>query len=278
MHIINGQELSKQIKTSFLGEVMAKRPSLAVIIVGENSASKVYVRNKEKACNECNFKSSIYALKEETSELEVLKLIESLNENDDIDGILVQLPLPKHINEENIFSAIAPEKDVDCFNPINVGKFYLNKDRFTIPCTANGCIKLIKTVTEDLTGKNAVVIGRSNIVGKPTAQLLLEENCSVTILHSKSKDIDNLISLADIVVVAVGKPRFLKAKNIKDGSIIIDVGINRLEDGSLCGDVDFEEFKNKNCYITPVPKGVGPMTVACLLENTLKCAKRRKNV
>lgn len=273
MQLINGQELAKNIKIAIKEEVnkFDRQPCLVVVLVGNNPASQVYVKNKEKACNECGFKSILYKLSEQTTEKELIELIEKLNNDNTVDGILVQAPLPDHINFETIMSIISPYKDVDCFNPINVGKFFIGKNYFTVPCTANGCIKLIKTVETDLAGKKAVVIGRSNIVGKPVAQMLLNENCSVIITHSKTKNLEELTKQADIVIVAIGRPKFLKSNMIKDGAIIIDVGINRLEDSSICGDVDFEEFKDRDCYLTPVPKGVGPMTIACLLENTLKC-------
>ena len=273
MKIINGQELAKNIKTTIKEEVnkFDRQPCLVVVLVGDNPASQVYVKNKEKACNECGFKSVLYKLSEQTTEKELIELIEKLNNDNTVDGILVQAPLPDHINFETIMSTISQYKDVDCFSPINVGKFFIGKNYFTVPCTASGCIKLIKTVETDLAGKKAVVIGRSNIVGKPVAQMLLNENCSVIITHSKTKNLEELTKQADIVIVAIGRPKFLKSNMIKDGAIIIDVGINRLEDGSICGDVDFEEFKDRDCYLTPVPKGVGPMTIACLLENTLKC-------
>ena len=273
MKIINGQELSKSIRLDIRDKVdnFRRQPCLVVVLVGNNPASQVYVKNKEKACNECGFKSVLYKLNEKTTEKELIELIEKLNNDNTVDGILVQAPLPDHINFETIMSTISPYKDVDCFNPINVGKFFIGKNYFTVPCTASGCIKLIKTVETDLAGKKAVVIGRSNIVGKPVAQMLLNENCSVIITHSKTKSLEELTKQADIIIVAIGKPKFLKSNMVKDGTIIIDVGINRLEDGSICGDVDFEEFKDRDCYLTPVPKGVGPMTIACLLENTLKC-------
>ena len=273
MKLINGQELAKNIKIAIKEEVKKfdRQPCLVVILVGDNPASEVYVRNKDKACNECGFKSVLYKLNEKTTEKELIELIERLNNDNTVDGILVQAPLPDHINFETIMSIISPYKDVDCFNPINVGKFFISKDYFTVPCTASGCIKLIKTVETDLAGKKAVVIGRSNIVGKPVAQMLLNENCSVIITHSKTKNLEELTRQADIIIVAIGKPRFLKSNMVKNGTIIIDVGINRLDNGSICGDVDFEEFKDRDCYLTPVPRGVGPMTIACLLENTLKC-------
>lgn len=273
MQIINGQETAKKIKSSIAEDIknFQTKPCLAVIIVGENPASKIYVRNKEKACAECGFDSLKYELPENTNEGELLDLIEKLNNDEKITGILVQLPLPKHINEDKIILAISPDKDVDCFHPVNVGKLFSSKNNENLnvlPCTANGCLKLIKSVCNDLNGKRAVVIGRSNIVGKPVAQLLLNENCTTTIVHSKTVNLEEITKQADILVVAIGKAKFLKKNMVKDGVIVIDVGINRLEDGSICGDVDFEDVKEKCLFISPVPKGVGPMTVACLMENT----------
>ncbi len=276
MKIINGKELAKTIKTSIkdkISQITGREPCLAVVIVGNNPASKIYVKNKEKACVDCGFKSLKYELEESVSEDNLLTLIDKLNNDVNVDGILIQLPLPNHINEEKVLLAIDPNKDVDCFHPFNVGKLYTSKknsDNCVLPCTANGCLKLIKTVCEDLSGKNAVVIGRSNIVGKPVAQLLLNENCTTTITHSRTKNIENITKNTDILVVAIGKAKFLKSSMIKDDAIVIDVGINRLEDGTVCGDVDFEEIQkqDRNISITPVPGGVGPMTIACLMENT----------
>ncbi|MDR1499157.1 MAG: bifunctional methylenetetrahydrofolate dehydrogenase/methenyltetrahydrofolate cyclohydrolase [Rickettsiales bacterium] len=273
MQLINGQEVAKNIKLSIWKEVdkLETKPCLAVIIVGENSASRIYVKGKEKACTECGFRSLKYELEESTSEEYLLQLIAKLNDDREVSGILVQLPLPRHISEEKIILAIKPEKDVDCFNPFNVGMLYSSKSNSSLnvlPCTANGCLKLIKTVCNDLSGKSAIVIGRSNIVGKPMAQLLLNENCTITIAHSKTKNLTDITKTADIIVVAIGKAKFLKEDMVKDGAIVIDVGINRLEDGTICGDVDFENVSGKCSYITPVPKGVGPMTIACLMENT----------
>lgn len=282
MQIISGKGLSKNIKNNIKDKVLNfdKKPCLAVVIVGENPASKIYVRNKEKACIDCGFNSLKYELNENISEEELLKLINELNTNDEVDGILVQLPLPKHISEEKVILSINPNKDVDCFHPFNVGILYTSKkndDCNVLPCTANGCLKLIKSVCNDLSGKNAVVIGRSNIVGKPVAQLLLNENCTTTIIHSKTKNLESITKNADIIIVAIGKARFLKSNMIKDNAIIIDVGINRLDDGSICGDVDFDDVKNKCSYITPVPGGVGPMTIACLMENTLNFYLKHNN-
>lgn len=276
MQIINGFEISKNIKLSIADIVskFEKKPCLAVIIVGANKASKIYVKNKEKACEECGFKSIKYELDENTTELELIELLNKLNKDDNINAILVQLPLPKHINENRISESIQPDKDVDCFNPINVGKFFNNKNTdyndMILPCTANGCLKLIKSINnyQNIEGKRAVIIGRSNIVGKPIAQLLLNENCTVTIVHSKTKNLAEITIQADIIVIAIGKPKFLKKDMIKKDALIIDVGINRLNNSTICGDVDFEDVKDKCLFITPVPKGVGPMTIACLMENT----------
>ena len=283
MQIISGKELAKVIKEQIKEEVakLDKKPCLAVIIVGENPASKIYVKNKEKACVACGFESIKYELEDGTSEVELLNVIDKLNKDNNVDGILVQLPLPKHINEEKVILSIDPNKDVDCFHPYNVGILYTsrkNSDCNVLPCTANGCLQLIKTVCENLEGKNAVVIGRSNIVGKPVAQLLLNENCTTTIVHSKTRNIEEITKQADILVVAVGKAKFLKENMVKDGAIVIDVGINRLEDGSICGDVDFENVSKKCSYITPVPNGVGPMTIACLMQNTFGFYLRNNNL
>lgn len=276
MQIINGFEISENIKLSIANMVskFEKKPCLVVVIVGANKASKIYVKNKEKACEECGFKSIKYELDGNTTELELIELLDKLNKNDNINAILVQLPLPKHINENRISESIHPDKDVDCFNPINVGKFFNNKNTdyndMILPCTANGCLKLIKSINnyQNIEGKRAVIIGRSNIVGKPIAQLLLNENCTVTIAHSKTKNLAEITIQADIIVIAIGKPKFLKKDMIKKDALIIDVGINRLNNSTICGDVDFEDVKDKCLFITPVPKGVGPMTIACLIENT----------
>ena len=279
--IIYGSEIAKNIRNNIKREIEENNfsPSLAVIFVGDNPASSVYVKQKEKACEECSIKSLRYKLDENSTEQEILDLIDKLNKDKDINAILVQLPLPKHLNELKIINAIAPEKDVDCFHPLNVGKMFINKEKnLLLPCTPKGCIILIKSVCSDLSGKKAVVVGRSNIVGKPVSQLLLNENCSVEILHSKTQNIVEEIKTADIVVMAIGKQKFLKKEMIKEGAIVIDVGINRMENGKLCGDVDFDDVIDKVSYITPVPKGVGPMTVACLMENTLLCYKQQNNL
>ena len=283
MQIISGKELAKVIKEQIKEEVakLNKKPCLAVIIVGENPASKIYVKNKEKACIACGFESVKYELEENTSEEELLSIIDKLNKDSNVDGILVQLPLPQHISEEKVILSIDPNKDVDCFHPYNVGVLYTSKknsDCNVLPCTANGCLQLIKSVCENLEGKNAVVIGRSNIVGKPVAQLLLNENCTTTIVHSRTKNIEEITRQADILVVAVGKAKFVKENMVKDGAIVIDVGINRLDDGTICGDVDFENVSEKCSYITPVPNGVGPMTIACLMQNTFGFYLKNNNL
>ena len=283
--IISGTELANKIKANLKEKIdeikneCNKIPCLAVIIVGDDPASKVYVKNKEKACEKCGIKSLKYELPQETPEEELIRIIEKLNNNDEVNGILVQLPLPKHINTTKIIEKINPYKDVDCFHPINIGKLFVGDfdiEKSLLPCTPKGCVKLIKSINEDLTGKNVCVIGRSNIVGKPVAQLLLDENCTVKIAHSKTKDLKEQCLWADILIVATGKPKMITADMVKDGAIIIDVGINRTEEG-LCGDVDFANVISKVKYITPVPGGVGPMTVACLMENVYNAFLMQKN-
>ncbi|MDR2077469.1 MAG: bifunctional 5,10-methylenetetrahydrofolate dehydrogenase/5,10-methenyltetrahydrofolate cyclohydrolase [Rickettsiales bacterium] len=282
MQLINGFEIARDIKLSIEKSTRdySRQPCLAVIIAGNNPASEIYIKNKEKACLECGFRSLKYSLSANVGEEEILELIQMLNADAAVDGILLQLPLPKHIDENRVIASIDPSKDADCFHPLNVGKLFSSRDNFNhslLPCTANGCLRLIKSVRPHLDGGNAVVIGRSNVVGKPTAQLLLNENCTVTIVHSKSRNIGEITKNADIVVVAVGRPRFLKKSMVKEDTILIDVGINRLEDGSICGDIDFHDMETMNVSITPVPKGVGPMTVACLMENTYNLFARREN-
>ena len=238
------------------------------MLVGENSASKVYVNNKKKACEVCGISSLSYELPESTTEAELLELIQKLNEDKKINGILVQLPLPKHIDESKVILAISPEKDVDCFHPQNVGALHTGGKGF-LPCTPAGILELIKRSGYDITGKECVVIGRSNIVGKPVAMLLLKENGTVTICHSKTKNLPEICKRADIIVVATGKRNTLTKDMVKEGAIVIDVGMNRNEEGKLCGDVDFENVKEKVEAITPVPGGVGPMTIAMLMKNCL---------
>lgn len=250
-------------------------PGLAVIIVGDDPASRVYVNNKKKACEECGIYSEEYALSAQTTQEELLNLIDTLNKKSDISGILVQLPVPKHIDEETIINAIDPKKDVDAFHPVNVGKIMVGNYDF-VPCTPAGVMELIRESGVEVSGKECVVVGRSNIVGKPQAMLLLHQNGTVTICHSRTKDLAEKTKNADILVAAVGIPNFIKGDMIKEGAVVIDVGINRMEDKTLCGDVDFESAKNIAGAITPVPGGVGPMTIAMLMKNTVKAARVNK--
>ena len=268
--------MSARIKEELKQEVAklkeeGKTVGLAVMIVGNNSASRVYVDNKKKACAEIGIYSEEYALPEQTTQQEILQIIQKLNKKDDIDGILVQLPLPKHIDEKAVINAIDPKKDVDAFHPVNVGKIMIGDFDF-VPCTPAGVMELIKESGIDVKGKECVVIGRSNIVGKPQAMLLLHSNATVTICHSKTVDLKEVTKRADVLVAAVGIAKFVKADMVKEGAVVIDVGMNRDENGKLCGDVDFEEVKNVASAITPVPGGVGPMTIAMLMKNTVKSA------
>ena len=240
-------------------------------MVGEDPASKIYVRNKSKACDEIGIKFEEFLLPEETKMEELLSLIDSLNNREDVNGILLQSPLPRGLDINEAFARISPEKDVDGFNPVNVGKLCIGEDSF-IPCTPLGIIRMLEEYKIDIEGKNVVVIGRSNIVGKPTANCLLKKNATVTICHSKTKDLRNYTLNADILVSAVGKINLVTSDMVKDGAVVIDVGINRKEDGKLCGDVDFENVKEKCSFITPVPGGVGPMTIAMLMNNIIKTA------
>ena len=247
-------------------------PGLAVIIVGDDPASKVYVRNKKKACEEVGYNSFEYALPAETTEEELLELIAKLNADKSVHGILVQSPVPKHIDEKKIQLNILPEKDVDAFHPVNVGKIMIGDYDF-VPCTPAGITELLDEYGIETSGKSCVVIGRSNIVGKPMAMLMLHKNCTVTICHSRTPDVGAVTRRADIVIAAVGKADFLKGDMIKDGAVVIDVGMNRNSEGKLCGDANFEECEKKASYITPVPGGVGPMTITMLMKNTLKSAQ-----
>ncbi len=244
--------------------------------MGDDPASRVYVNNKKKACAVCGIRSEEYALPAETTEDELIELIKKLNEKDDIDGILCQLPLPSHINEEKVLLTIDSNKDVDAFHPVNVGKIMIGNFDF-LPCTPAGVMELIKLSGIDPSGRECVVVGRSNIVGKPQAMLLLHANGTVTICHSRTKNLAEVTKRADILVAAVGKPKFITADMVKDGAVVIDVGMNRV-DGKLCGDVDFEPVSEKASAITPVPGGVGPMTIAMLMRNTLKAAKLHHNI
>lgn len=273
---MDGKMVSAKVRGSILEEVnqlkeQGVRPGLAVIIVGEDPASKVYVRNKERACEECGFYSEKYALPEETTQEQLLELIEELNQNPMIDGILCQLPVPKHIDEQAIIDAISPEKDVDAFHPVNVGKIMVGNFDF-LPCTPAGVMQLLEEYDIDPKGKNCVVIGRSNIVGKPMAMLLLHKHGTVTICHSRTQNLKEVCAQADILVAAVGKADFVTADMVKEGAVVIDVGMNR-KDGKLCGDVCFDAVNEKAAYLTPVPGGVGPMTITMLMKNTLKAAK-----
>ena len=280
MQIIDGKEISNRVKQRVADEVLELKnkgitPTLAVVLVGEDKASQTYVASKERSTIAAHMGSVAHKLPETTTQSELLALIKLLNNDDSIDGILVQLPLPKHIDTNAILEAIDPNKDVDGFHAINVGRLNSGLDGF-VPCTPLGIMELFKAYNIDVSGKNAVVIGRSNIVGKPMAALLLNAGATVTIAHSKTKDLASVCKNAQIIVVAVGKPNFLKADMVSDGAIVIDVGINRLDSGKLVRDCDYESVAPKCSMITPVPGGVGPMTIAMLLSNTLKSAKNRK--
>ena len=277
--IMSGKEVSANTRAKILCEVKDFKeqngitPGLAVIIVGNNEASKVYVRNKHKACEEVGMYSKVVEMPEETTECELLDLIDSLNNDDEIHGILVQLPLPKHIDEQKVINAISPKKDVDAFHPENVGKIMIGEYDF-LPCTPAGVMEILDYYNIEISGKKCVIVGRSNIVGKPQALLLLEKNGTVTICHSRTKDLKEETKQADILVVAIGKPDFVTADMVKEGAVVVDVGINRMPDGKLHGDVNFEEVAPKSYAITPVPGGVGPMTITMLLKNTLTAAKK----
>lgn len=276
--IIDGKKLAKEIQEKVTREVAelvkeGKQPGLAVVLVGDNQASRTYVRNKQKRTEEAGMKSVLIELPENVTEEKLLSVVEELNEDKTIHGILVQLPLPEHISEEKVIDTISFDKDVDGFHPVNVGNLFIGKDSF-VPCTPAGIIELIKSTGTQIEGKRAVVIGRSNIVGKPVAQLLLNENATVTIAHSRTKDLPQVAKEADILVVATGLAKFVKKDYIKPGAIVIDVGMDRDENNKLCGDVDFDDVVQEAGFITPVPGGVGPMTITMLLANTLKAKKR----
>lgn len=275
--LISGKDLSKELKMKMKSEVDKLKengltPHLTVVLVGDNPASRSYVKGKEKAAAETGISSSLIELPSATTEAELLKLISDLNNDPGVHGILVQLPLPQQINEKNIIEAIAPSKDVDGFHPVSVGRMMTGEDTF-LPCTPYGIITMLKSKGIHIAGKHAVVIGRSNIVGKPVGQLLLNEDATVTYCHSKTADMKNITSNADILIAAIGKPNAITPDYVKEGAVVIDVGINRLDSGKLTGDVDFDAVKEKASYITPVPGGVGPMTITMLLENTIKAAK-----
>ena len=278
--ILDGKETARRIREKLkknIEKLKAKNifPKLAVIMVGEDPASKIYVKNKSKACEELGVKYEEFLLKEDISQEQLLNLIEELNKRRDIHGILLQSPIPKHLDINEAFKTILPEKDVDGFNPINVGKLVLGQETL-ISCTPFGVIKLLEEYNIPIEGKNAVVIGRSNIVGKPMLHCLLNKNATVTICHSKTQNLKEITKTADILVVAIGKPKFVTKDMVKPESIIIDVGINRNEEGKVCGDVDFEEVEKVASYITPVPGGIGPMTIAMLMENIVKTANNGK--
>ena len=280
MKILDGKAVSLKVKESVKvrADELKKfgvEPTLAVVLVGEDKASQTYVRAKEKACNEYGIKSVAHRLSENTTQNELLALINVLNLDDSIHGILVQLPLPKHIDTNVVLAAIDPQKDVDGFHAVNVGKLVSGLDGF-VPCTPLGVMEILKEYGIDVAGLNAVVIGRSNIVGKPMANLLLNASATVTVTHSKTTNLKEICKNADLIVAAIGKPFFLKTDMVKDGAVVVDVGINRLDDGRLVGDVDFDEVAPKCSYITPVPGGVGPMTIAMLLNNTILAAQAKK--
>ncbi len=280
--LIDGKVISAAVKDEVAKEVAELKskgitPGLAVIIVGEDPASKVYVANKEKACEQLGMASFKYALPENTTEAELLELVNKLNKDPKVHGILCQLPLPHHLNEELIINTIIPEKDVDAFHPQNVGKIMIGNYDF-LPCTPAGVMEMLKYENIDITGKECVVIGRSNIVGKPMSMLLLHKNGTVTVCHSKTANLKEVCRRADILVAAVGRANFVTADMVKEGAVVIDVGINRLENGKLCGDVNFAEVEPKASYITPVPGGVGPMTIATLMKNTLTASKKQNNI
>lgn len=277
--IIDGKELAKKIRLELKNEVEKLKekgivPKLAVIMVGEDKASKIYVRNKSRACEECGIEYEEFLLDEKISMDELLNLIDELNNREDIHGILLQSPIPKHLDINKAFNRISYKKDVDGFNPINVGKLVIGEDCF-ISCTPFGVIKMLEEYGVELEGKNAVVVGRSNIVGKPLSQCLLAKNATVTVCHSRTKNIHEITSNADILVAALGKPKYIKENMVKDGAVVIDVGINRTDEGKIVGDVDFETVSKKASYITPVPGGVGPMTIAMLMTNVVKAAKNQ---
>lgn len=275
--IINGKELAQTLRGEMKEEVSQLKeqgitPHLTVILIGDDPASKSYIRGKEKASYETGISSELIELPTSTTEQELLKQIDELNQNDSVHGILVQLPLPSHIREQHIIEAIDPSKDVDGFHPVSIGRMMTGQDTF-FPCTPHGIVSMLKSRQIPIEGKNVVIIGRSNIVGKPVGQLLLNENATVTYCHSRTKDLVGHTKNADILIVAVGKANAIDDAYVKEGAAVIDVGINRLDDGSLTGDVDFDSVKQKAAYITPVPRGVGPMTITMLLKNTIKAAR-----
>ncbi len=279
--IINGLKISKEKREEIKKEVEFLKGEginvcLAVILVGKNPASKIYVKNKKKACQELGIISKEILLDEKIEKEELKEVINSLNEDEEVNGILLQLPLPKHLNENEIINYINPLKDVDCFCTKNTGKLFSGSFYFA-PCTPSGIVDLIKSTNVKISGKNAVIVGRSNIVGKPMAMLLLKENATVSICHSKTENLEFFTKNADILIVAIGKPNFIRGEMVKKGAVVIDVGINRLSNNKLCGDVLFEEVLNVAGFLTPVPGGVGPMTITKLMENTIKAVRLQKN-
>lgn len=278
MELIDGKALATEVRASLKNDVQELKakgitPILAVILVGDDKASQIYVRNKNKACQDVGIKYEEFLLDKDTTMEKLLSLIETLNNREDVYGILLQSPLPKHLNADEAFRKISPEKDVDGFNPVNVGRLCLKQDGF-VSCTPAGIMKMFEKYNINLEGKNAVVLGRSNIVGKPMSLCLLNNDATVTICHSKTQNLAEITKNADILVVALGKSKFVTKDMVKDGAVVIDVGINRTENG-IVGDVDFENVKEKTSYITPVPGGVGPMTIAMLMNNVVKAAKNR---
>lgn len=277
--IINGKEIGQEIRNSVAERVARLKeqgltPGLAVVLVGDNQASATYVRNKQKSCEAIGMFSELIKLAEETSQEELLAQIELLNKRDDIHGILVQLPLPKHIDEDTVIATIAVEKDVDGFSPVSVGKMMLGQETF-LPCTPFGVMKLLEFSGIDIAGKHAVIVGRSHIVGKPMGQLLLQKDATVTYTHSKTPDLPSFTKQADILIAAVGRANFITKEHVKQGAVVIDVGINRDENNKLCGDVNFEDVNGLASHITPVPGGVGPMTITMLLFNTVQAAENK---
>ena len=282
MKLINGKEISAAVKERAAAEVATLKEQgievcLAVILVGDDPASQVYVGNKKKACEACGMRSLEFRLPADTKQEELMQLIAELNADKSVNGILCQLPLPKHLDEDAVTSAILPEKDVDGFHPVNAGLLLSGKEGF-LPCTPAGIMEMLKYENIDCKGKNCVVIGRSNIVGKPAALLMLAADATVTVCHSRTANLKEVVKGADIIIAAVGRPNFVTADMVKDGAVVIDVGINRLENGKLCGDVDFEAVCEKASAITPVPGGVGPMTIAMLMQNTVIAAKKQNRI
>ena len=276
--IMDGKALSLKLKEQMKQRIAQLKqqginPKLVVVLVLDNSASQVYVRNKHKSCGEVGIESEVITMPEQTTQQELLEVVERLNQDETVDGILVQLPLPKQIDEKTVLRSILPEKDVDGFHPVNVGLLSIGDECFA-PATPSGIIAMFQEYGIDIAGKNCVVIGRSNIVGKPMAALLLKNNATVTICHSKTEDLASYTRRADVVIVATGRRHTLTAEMVKEGAVVVDVGMNRNEQGKLCGDVDYEEVKEKASFITPVPGGVGPMTITELLENTIQAAQR----